>query len=118
MDKSGVPTFLYEYKHWDINDRIEATVGGNLRRTFSIEVKTGSEKAAAEETRELILRAHSADQLTRVGPMSFVDQTGLEVSVDRSVGHLGELRRTESADEWLIPIDVIDRKQIVVEYSW
>lgn len=114
LDASGVPTFLYQYGRFDIEDRIEPGQGQSLLRQLTVR-----DRRSSAEPMTLWLRAHAGDELKHDGLLSCTSGSGLTVIVGKDAGHAGEFRRQENAGmEWLIPVNVHQRRTIEVQYKW
>jgi hypothetical protein len=110
-----VPTLIYEFQDWRIEDRIEAVSRDRLRRTWSIRRVV---RAADRSTGQLHWLAHAADQLTRRGERSWSDAAGLTVTLVTGTVEAGQLRRDEAGEQWLVPLGASDEQQLVAEYQW
>ncbi|QDV44657.1 Cytochrome c [Stieleria neptunia] len=110
LDSAGVPTFLYDVAGWSIEDRIEATESGTLRRTVTVRGNPPGQK--------LRLLAHAAKRLKPEGPFAFSDGQGLTVTLSDDLARTGALRRSGEVDQWLIPLDAQDRNTAILEYRW
>lgn len=115
LDERGVPTLIYEFQDWRIEDRIEAVSRDRLRRTWSIRRVV---RAADRSTGQLHWLAHAADQLTRRGERSWSDAAGLTVTLVTGTVEAGQLRRDEAGEQWLVPLGASDEQQLVAEYQW
>lgn len=116
IDESGVPTFLYRFKHWEIEDRIERGDQASLVRTWSL-LPSGD----ASLERGVIgfeLHAHVGKQLRRIGPMSVRDENGLMVSVISGIDHEGELTDDGDRQRWRIALPGTGVHVIRVAYQW
>ena len=105
-----MPTFLYDVAGWSIEDRIEATESGTLKRTVTVRGETPDQK--------LRLLAHSAKRLKPQGPFGFSDDQGLTVTLPENLARTGSLRRSGEVDQWLIPLVAHDGNTAILEYRW
>lgn len=113
LDQTGVPTFLYRYDRFEIEDRVEPDDDHSLIRRLSVTDRDPKMKPVS-----LWLRGHVGNTLKYNRLLNYTSDTGLEVSVS-GVDHAGELRQQESSGtEWLIPIKVDGKKVIEVRYRW
>lgn len=114
LDKQGVPTFLYEFDQFSIEDRVEPTSSKQLLRRIAIR----SQEPTAKQVR-IWFRANAGKNLAKTPDGSCRNATGLTVSVSNPEAE-GNLMREydEGQSEWLVPIDMIDRATIEVRYQW
>ena len=113
LDASGVPTFLYRFSDFDIQDRISPGPAQSLSRRLTI---TDRRKSGGK--RELWFRANAGKSIKAQKLFSYTNDAGLNVTVDPSIRHVGELRATERANEWLIPFTIDGKTTIGVTYKW
>lgn len=113
LDKSGVPTFLYRFGRFDIEDHIQPTDDGQLSRRLTITDRTPEQSPAS-----LWLRGHVGRTLKYESPMSYTSDVGLTVSVSQNGERAGELNGLEGRIEWLIPLTIERKKSIEVRYRW
>jgi hypothetical protein len=113
LDKSGVPTFLYRFGRFEIEDRIQPTDDGHLIRRLTISDRTPEQTPAS-----LWLRGHVGRTLKYESPMSYTNDAGLTVTVSQNGGHAGEVNSLEGRTEWLIPLKIERKKSIEVRYRW
>lgn len=116
LDAAGVPTFLYDVAGWSIEDRIEATESGTLRRSVTVK-RTGKVRSNTSD-QKLRLLAHAAERLKPQGDVAVSDQHGLTVTLTEDLARTGSLRRSGDGDQWLIPLDSHDRNTAILEYRW
>lgn len=113
IGKDGVPTFLYRFGRFDVEDQISPDSDNGLFRQFTVRDRTPN-----QPSQELWFRGHSGKSLTHIAPLSYMNDAKVAVTVSQSVGHAGELQATESGKHWLIPLTVNKEKRIGVRYEW
>ena len=131
VDQAGIPTFLYRLGPWDMEDRLDAHDAEVLQRTWTVRrsdrpsasekgssEKGASENGASENGSAISFCPHAATQLTRVQPMSMVDQNGLMVSLLVDGDQAGGLVDFGSLRHWLIPLESKQEQVLKVEYRW
>ena len=114
LDKNGVPTFLYRIGEFSVYDRIEPAEAGGLRRSITVDSKIHDGSA-------WWFRALTGNKLQQTSPQSFVNDTGLSVTVTAN-GLPGETRTAGEMTEWIIPLDFgvepNAHASIEVRYQW
>ena len=110
LDHHGVPTFLYSVHGFDVEDRIEPDQGSGLRRAIAIQSTTD-----LKTTKQLWLRAHAGTSLTQKSKQTYVNETGLVVTVEQP-NSTGELRTGNEQAEWIIAVPV--EKHISTELKY
>ncbi|QDV82045.1 c-type cytochrome [Planctomycetes bacterium TBK1r] len=116
LDAAGVPTFLYDIAGWSIEDRIEATESGTLKR--SVTARRAPSVRGDTSDQKLHLLAHAAERLKPQGEFAVSDQQGLTVTLTEALARTGSLRRSGDSDQWLIPLDSQNRNTAILEYRW
>lgn len=115
LDKSGVPTFLYRFDRFDVEDTIQPDADQRLKRRFTITDRNPDKPPAS-----VWFRVHSGKTLTlkAEASRSSTDEQGLTVSVSDGIEHAGELHQREGSREWLVPLKIEQKKVIEVQYEW
>jgi len=113
LDAEGVPTFLYRFRDFEIEDRIVPGKQQSLNR--SITVKALSPEA---EKASLWFRANLGTQLKRNQESSVTNNSGLTVGVTKPSRLVGEIRNTGKQFEWILPLDISHAPTIQLEYQW
>ena len=111
LDAAGVPTFLYRFHSFDIEDRIEPAGQQNLRRRLTIKNRQ------SDQQRLLWFRANVGKTLKSKASRSFTNDTGLSAAAGK-LKDAGELRQNDSLMEWIIPLTVKTEVTIEVQYQW
>ena len=113
LDKSGVPTFLYQYGRFDIEDRIKPGADRTLVRLLTLIDRTPEKPAAS-----LWFRGHFGKSLKYDGPHSYTNDAGVSMTVSGSLKHAGELEAREDGTHWIVPVKVEGKETIEVRYQW
>lgn len=113
LDKEGVPTFLYRYDDFDIEDRIEPVDEKQIQRQLKI-----IHRKPQEGSTQLWFRGITGKSVKYQMAFTYTNNVGLTISVADSIGHAGELRQTETGMEWIVPLDIKDEQTIEVRYQW
>lgn len=113
LDKQGVPTFLYRFRRFDIEDRIVAKEDASLTRVLRITDRTPGEPSA-----DLWFRGHFGKSLTHDGRFHYTSDTGVSVKVLKGLRHAGELEARQNEIQWIVPVEVEQTSTIEVQYSW
>jgi hypothetical protein len=113
LDPSGVPTFLYRYDRFDIEDRIEPDAEGSIKRELKVINRTPKEPSP-----KLWFRGTTGKKVTYQKAFTYSNDAGLTTAVSESLGHLGRLRETQTGMEWIVPLDIPKEKTIEVRYQW
>ncbi len=111
LDEAGVPTFLYRFGRFDIEDRIVPFGKRQFHRQFTIKNRKPKEK---ENSPTLWFRPLVGKTMEAQDEFSFKNEAGLRVTVSKALGQAGKLRRTE----WLIPLNIPQKQTIEVNYAW
>ncbi len=114
LNKAGVPTFLYQFGNYDVEDTIQPADGQSLMRRFRLKQRSPN----SQEQRSLLLRGHQGLELKPVTPQTYVNETGLQITVSKGIGNSGELRRNGPKTESIIPLPNNSDLEIEVRYSW
>jgi len=113
LDPAGIPTLLYRYRDFDIQDRIVPGEQQSLSRLLSIKAQSS---AASKTT--LWFRANQGKQLKHQLESSTTNESGLTVLISEPAGKAGVVRRIGKTVEWIVPVDVYREATIQVEYQW
>jgi hypothetical protein len=113
LDDEGVPTFLYRYDRFDIEDRIEPDGEKQIKRKLKITNHKPSDSAPAFWFRPIAGKTVKSKKV-----FSYSNDAGLTVSVSESLGNLGLLRQTEAGMEWIVPLPSKKEQTIEVRYEW
>ena len=120
LDRSGVPTFLYDAGSWQIEDRIEAIDGEALSRTWTL--RRTAESSEDSDSHTSMWCVHAGKQLHRTGPMSMSNEHVLTARVVRGVDEEGKVVDTQSGKRWLFKLPEDDSStnahEIKLEYRW
>jgi mono/diheme cytochrome c family protein len=114
LDKDGVPTFLYHFHQFDVEDRIRPSGDGGLVRQFVLRKRTGTPDAAGP----LYFRPHFGKALTLRQPGTYSNNDGVTVELILRSVPAGKLRNSDAGTEWLTPLKVNSELQIEVRYLW
>lgn len=113
LDAAGVPTFLYRYQQFDIEDRIEPNKNGGLTRQLTI-----TTRKPVKKTPTLWLQANIGKTLRRDDASTYTNDSGLTVTLSDAVGRRGEIRKKNDTAEWIIPLQAAGEITIEVQYKW
>ena len=113
LDKSGVPTFLYRYGRFDIEDRIEPDEEKTLVRQLTISDRTPDQPSGS-----LWFRGHFGKSLKYDAPLSYSNDAGVSVTVSKGLKNAGELEAREDGTHWIVPVKVERKETIEVRYRW
>lgn len=113
LDKSGVPTFLYQFDRFDIEERIKPVAENNLIRQLTITDRTPGQPSAS-----LWFRGHSGKSLKNVGLHSYTNDVGVSMTVTKGLKNGGELNAGEDGTHWIVPVIVEPKQTIEVDYRW
>ena len=113
LDKSGVPTFLYRFGRFDIEDRIKPEADRTLVRRLSIIDRTPEEPPAT-----LWFRGHFGKSLKHDGPFAYTNDAGVSMTVPKGLKHAGKLEAREDGTHWIVPLKVEQKEMIEVRYQW
>jgi hypothetical protein len=108
-----VPTFLYRYGRFDIEDRIKPDAEKVLIRRLTISDRTPKEPPAS-----LWFRGHFGKSLKYGGPFSYTNDAGVSMTVSGSLKYAGELAAREDGTHWIVPVKVERKEMIEVRYRW
>lgn len=113
LDKSGVPTFLYRYSRFDIEDRIKPGADRTLVRQLTLIDRTPEKPAAS-----LWFRGHFGKSLKYDRPFAYTNDAGVSMAIPAGLKHAGELEAREDGTHWIVPVKVERKKMIEVRYQW
>lgn len=113
LDEAGVPTLLYRFNQFDVEDRIEPLDNRQLTRKFTIHHRKSDETIPS-----LWLRAHSGKSLVKKAAGTFESESGLMVSASGNIELPGELRKNKNMAEWILPLKTEQKTTIEVQYRW
>ena len=122
LDSKGVPTFLYRFAQWQIEERIEPMEKRGLRRQWNIKRLKSDPAEAGDESAVLNLSIHQAAKLQRHA-INQVNGDGLQVQLvggtdpdtkraDNKIMTDGEIQ------QWILPLESKREQKVVVEYVW
>jgi hypothetical protein len=114
IDSTGVPTLLYRLGGFDIEDRIMPDDQAGLKRSFRIL----QIDRKAREPSVLWFRGNVGRRLQRQSSRSYKNNDDLTVTVSKSAGEPGRLRKVGDAQEWVMPIHVEGETSFEVNYRW
>ncbi len=121
LDAKGIPTFLYQFAQWQIEERIEPMAQRGLRRKWSIKRVGTSVVPPRDESVTLNLCIHQATKLTRTSADK-VDGGGLQTRLAKSPqgvnGSGDRIIKAEKSERWVVPVSGKDQQTVVVEYAW
>lgn len=113
LDETGVPTFLYRFDHFDIEDRVVPDGEKHIKRELKITNRKPKESAP-----DLWFRPLAGKTVKYQKAFTYSNEAGLTTEVSDTIGHLGELRKTETGMEWIIPLSIKNEQTIEVRYQW
>jgi len=113
FDRARVPTFLYRFGEFDVEDRIEPRAGQQLARRLHISVR---DRAVAGK--QLWFRANVGKTLKQHGDTAYSNDHGLTVMLLKDLAQAGRLRKQNGLAEWLIPLQTDSEITIQVNYKW
>ena len=113
LDESGVPTFLYRYGRFDIEDRIKPDAEKTLARQLTVSDRTPDEPSGS-----LWFRGHFGKSLKYEGPLSYTNDAGVSMTVSKGLKNAGELEAREDGTHWIVPVKVERKETIEVRYRW
>jgi mono/diheme cytochrome c family protein len=118
LDSVGIPTMLYQLDQVSIEDRIDATEEGGLRRHWKLSLPDSTSQSV-----RMSWLVHAASKLNVVKKNAVLDEQKLTVTlvpqgpqaVDLTAGriHVNTHRQ-----EWIVPIDIKQSIELEVEYRW
>lgn len=113
LDDKGVPTFLYRFDQYDIEDRIEPEKSQKLKRrlTFTLRKPDG-------EPPKLWFRPLAGKTVKRLASFQYQNDVGLKVQVFKPIGNAGILVRSESDTAWIFPLPITKKQSIELQYGW
>ena len=113
LDKSGVPTFLYRFGRFDIEDRIKADSEQTLIRQLTI-----IDRMPQQPSTTLWFRGHFGKSLKYDGPLAYTNDAGVSMTLLSELKHAGELEAREDGTHWIVPVKVERKETIEVRYRW
>ncbi|WP_339908159.1 c-type cytochrome [Symmachiella dynata] len=113
LDNDGIPTFLYRYGPFEIQDRIVPSDKQGLRRQLTI-VNRHPDKSAPP----VWFRANLGKSLKQQEPLAYKNDHGLTVTMPKELADSGQIRTSNKLSEWIVPIDVVKKTTIEVQYAW
>jgi cytochrome c2 len=113
LDKSGVPTFLYRFGRFDIEDRIKPDTKKTLIRRLTIIDRMPQQPSAT-----LWFRGHFGKTLKYNGPFAYTNDAGVSMTLLTRLKHAGELEAREDRTHWIVPVKVERKETIEVRYRW
>ena len=117
LDSKGVPTIVYRFAQWQIEERIEPMEQRGLRRQWKIQRAESNPAEASDESGVLNLCIHQATQLKRQATTQ-VHGDGLQVQIARSSGIENRITTVGKIQMWIVALDRNDQQTVVVEYVW
>lgn len=121
LDSKGVPTFLYRFAQWQIEERIEPLERRGLRRQWKIQRVENEAAKAMDESGVLNLCIHQAKKLKRQAATQ-VNGDGLQAHLvvvpEQDNGAGNRIIKTQESERWVVPLDGNDQQMVVVEYVW
>lgn len=121
LDAKGIPTFLYQFAQWQIEERIEPMEQRGLRRQWNIQKLGTDAPNLGKESVGLKLCIHQATKLTRK-PGAHVQGGGLQTRLAKSPkgvnGSGDRIIKAEKSERWIVPVNGKDQQTVVVEYTW
>lgn len=118
VDKAGIPTFLYRFSEYEIEDRFAPGKKQSLKRTIKIK---GTPSSGALS--KLWFRGLAGDSLKQIKPGTMKNQASLTVSVSNAFAKTSQLRTIKDETDWIIPLPATDNNTadsttIEVTYQW
>jgi mono/diheme cytochrome c family protein len=111
IDRAGVPTFLYRFDRFDVEDRIEPNGKAGLKRKLTVTRRDGGEGS-------LWFRVQTGKTLEQDGA-SYAGDRGITASVAPSAGRRAKLREFADGADCIVPVVFNgDAAVIEVEYRW
>ncbi|MFY9257031.1 MAG: c-type cytochrome [Fuerstiella sp.] len=118
LDAGGVPTFLYQFGNYDVEDRIQPGKQLETQQILTRQFKVVPRESSVAEDRSLWMRVHQGKELKLTKSNSCTNDAGVVVTVVKGVDGAAELRRTAAKAEWIFPLPKTGELQIEVQYSW
>jgi len=112
LDLRGVPTFLYRFKHFKVEECVEPKGGGLIRRFHVKKESRSNEKST------LWLRANVGKSIQREKANSNTNDKGLTTIVSEDFSLRGMVRNIDGQTEWILPVEVDSETTITLEYQW
>lgn len=113
IDRAGVPTFLYRFDRFDIEDRIEPNGERELERQLTVTQREPSDTNAG-----LWFRANAGKELRSSKSHSFTNHAGLTTSVSENTDRIGVVRKVDGGADWILPVAADGKSTIEVHYQW
>ncbi len=121
LDAKGVPSFLYQFAQWQIEERVEPIGQGGLRRKWNIKKLVTNAAAYRDQSVTLNLCIQQAKKLTRKSGNQ-VDGGGLQTRLAKAPQGVNEsgnrIIRAENDERWIVTVDGEAQQTVVVEYAW
>jgi len=114
IDRSGVPTFLYRWNGYEIEDRIEPSASQGLSRKIRINGLDNEKRKG----KRIWFRVNLGNTLRQQKPYIYTNDDGLTTTVSETAADLVVVRKSGEHTEWIISIVVDDEVTIEVEYQW
>ncbi|MBW3541332.1 MAG: c-type cytochrome [Planctomycetes bacterium] len=117
LDREGVPTFLYAFDGFDVEDRIEPYGKNGLKRRILIRSQSAKGGGVSSKANgpAIWFRAHLGKSLRQAREVC-TDDRGVKVAVPQVVGRRSLLRESDGRQEWLLPVVV--GQPLELEYRW
>ncbi|MCA9068897.1 MAG: hypothetical protein KDA84_08245, partial [Planctomycetaceae bacterium] len=113
LDPEGVPTFLYRFGRFDIEDRIEPVKNQTLKRRLTI-----AQRKSKVETPKLWFRYLAGKTLKRLSDSQYQNEAGLTVTMCKTIGQTGKVVSSKSNTAWIIPLSTPQKQTIELQYDW
>ncbi len=113
LDPTGVPTLLYRFGDFDIEDRVDPSGKQTFERQLKIRRQNDKAGAAA-----IWFMANQGKTLKQNADNTTVNDKGLVVLLPESLAKDSQLRKSKQTSEWIVPLNVGDETTFKVKYSW
>ncbi|QDU00153.1 c-type cytochrome [Gimesia aquarii] len=113
IDAEGIPTFLYYFQQFEIEDRFEPVEKQTLKRRLKIK-----RNQPLSKQENLWFRGLTGKYLKQINSTTMKNDAGLTVSISGTLAKTGKLHTIENETDWLIPIPATDNIVIEVNYQW
>ena len=121
LDSKGVPSFLYRFSKWKIEERLEPLERRGLRRQWKIQREENEDSKTTDESGVLNLCIHQAKKLKRQTTTQ-VTGDGLQARLaemsEQDTGSGDSIIKMQESERWVVTLSGSDQQMIVVEYLW
>jgi hypothetical protein len=114
LDQDGIPTFLYRFDRYEVEDRLAPTSDMQLARKLQIR-----DTKVSEGKRVIWFRASVGKSVQQLSATACKNEQGLTTSVSGDASRPGVLRSgSDDLTEWIVPVDIEQTATIEVKYKW